>query len=858
MFTNKYKRSAYILRGDHKNEDKEKKWDERFFLDKIPPYDAYKDVNYLSLGLIKSKIKYENFLEKEKSKKYKIKSPFYSEHYLIDSQPKKKILNKKLIFSIDNKHDKNTIDNYKKSHSLSYNHYFERKSPLIKSHNIGKKIDNKYITNYMANYLSPNNKNENKLTIEESDLLEEFEIIKIMWNKFGVTKKYQENYVNFLNSLNKKESIKQFLLLEKKQMQKFKYDLTQLLKKIISRNDEINNLKQLITLYINIQNEKKFYSEKNNENLENLSLKNEKKIISDINDCLLSVRINTINVINQIKNFSLTNSYYFYMNKIDLNKLKNDYYYNDEYLLSIKNDLDFIYIPEMQNLYDFENVYGGDPFFLSITKLPNRNESNANNNNNINNEKLKLPISDKMLREIQNCLFFLNQAEILNKTKTNNSNKNKVFDYLNNNINSYNAKNNNNANGYGIGSIFKGNIEKNIIKLKSQGGYGKLFNFMANKTFTSPRSEKIKYVKKNNGDLPLMTSHELKEKFNEYELINTLIYENYENTNDKDNSNDNNNKELKDDQNKNNIDIIKEENFKKRDEEILLSKNNLNKDMENKGEYEGGIDHIKIEDNQKEEKEEDEQNKKLNEEKENELKIIEEERLREKQLEDEKQKEEQKQENELNKNVSIHSKIEEEEEKKESYEINWFTGSLEELTPLYHEYLLKMPQSIKESSYFPEKAKDFIIGIYPKIIIAKKDNQINGICGINYYNDNNNEFILKINHISAIETNNDIINKFIDLIESTLDYKIMEIELKNNQNELFNILINKDFKEYNNNQDNEKIILRKDNPYNFEKQNDLGNQIKYDSLSIYLLGNKIENNNNNNTKIYTCFNNLIN
>ena len=92
-------------------------------------------------------------------------------------------------------------------------------------------------------------------------------------------------------------------------------------------------------------------------------MKNEKKVISDINDCPLTVRINTKNVINQIKNFSLTNSYYFYMNKIDLNKLKNDYYYNDEYLLSIKNDLDFIYILEMQNLYDFENVYGGDFFY---------------------------------------------------------------------------------------------------------------------------------------------------------------------------------------------------------------------------------------------------------------------------------------------------------------------------------------------------------------------------------------------------------------------------------------------------------------------------------------------------------------
>ena len=812
MFKNTHKKSAYIYRGDNQNENKEKKWDERFFLDKIPPYDAYKDLNYLSLGLIKSKIKYENFLEKEKQKKHKNKSPFYSEHYLIDSQPKKKVLNKKLIFSINNKYDSNKINNSQKSYSLTYNHFFEKKkSPLAKSHNFDKKIDNKNKTNFITNYLSPNNKYDHKLTIEESDLLEEFEIIKIMWNKFGVTKKYMEYYVNFLNSLNKKESIKQFLLLEKKQMQKFKYDLTQLLKKIINRNDEINNLKQLINLYINIQNEKKFYHEKNNENLENLSMKNEKKIISDINDCLLAVRIDTINVINQIKNFALTNSYYFYMNKIDLNKIKNDYHYNDEYLLSIKNDLDFVYNPEMQNIYDFENVFGGDPFFLSFTKFPEKDESSPNNKNN---EKLKLPINDKMLLEIQNCLFFLNQAEILIKTKNNNCNKNKIFDYLNNNnINNYNSKNSNNANGYGIGSIFKGNIERNIIKLKSQGGYGKLFNFMANKTISNPRSEKIKNYKTNNGDLPLMTSQELKEKFNEYELINSLIYENYENTDDK--------------------------NIKKSQKE---------------GEYEGEIEQIKIEDNQKkekEEKEEDEQYKKLKEEKQNELKIIEEERLREKKMEEEKKKKENQKENKLNKKVSVQFK-------KEEYVINWFTGSLEELTPLYHDYLLKIPQSTKDCLYFPEKSKDFIVGIYPKIIVEKKDNEINGICGINYYNDNNNEFILKINHISAIETNKIIINNFIDLIESTLDYKIMEIELKNNQNEIYDILYNKGFKEYFNNEELENIILRKENPYNFENQNELGVHIKYDSLSILSLQNKNKNkNNDNNTKI-SCFNNVIN
>ena len=64
MFSNRYNKNVYFLREETQNDDRGKKWDERFFLDKIPPYDAYKDVNYLSLGLIKSKIKYKKILEK--------------------------------------------------------------------------------------------------------------------------------------------------------------------------------------------------------------------------------------------------------------------------------------------------------------------------------------------------------------------------------------------------------------------------------------------------------------------------------------------------------------------------------------------------------------------------------------------------------------------------------------------------------------------------------------------------------------------------------------------------------------------------------------------------------------------------
>jgi hypothetical protein len=77
-------------------------------------------------------------------------------------------------------------------------------------------------------------------------------------------------------------------------------------------------------------------------------------------------------------------------------------------------------------------------------------------------------MNEKMLAEVQNCLFFLDQAEILYKGKNNNLNKNRILEFLNSNNspNSRERTNIDNVSGYGIGSSFKGNLEKNILKLK--------------------------------------------------------------------------------------------------------------------------------------------------------------------------------------------------------------------------------------------------------------------------------------------------------------------------------------------------------------------------------------------------------
>ena len=918
MFTNRLKAKSFNIKEPTKTEIKEKNWDQRFVLSKIPPYDAFKDSNYLSLGLMKSKIKYENYLEKEKERKKKLrgKTPRYTEHYVIDSQTGNKTSkekNRRIFFTSSNENAKNNF-----AKTFSYN----------------KLKGNKNSNNTL------NKENINLLTSEDADLNDEFEIIKNMWNKLGVTKIYQENFVNLLNSLDDTENQRMYMNLEKVQMSKFKYELTQLLKRIIHRNDQISNLKQLIGLYENILKEKNTHPELENENMESLCNINENKVTENIHSCLSSLRITNINVVNQIKSFLMSNSYFLYMNKINLEKIKRDYYYNDDYLINMKTDLDFVQQSVLSNIYDFESFDGGDPFFLSFSKLKDEGEQEKKNESKQTNKKIKLDISKKILEEVQNCIYFMQQSEILHKSKkeSKSPSKNRILDFLNcgTKIKEENCK----KKGYGIGNLFKGNLEQDIMKLKMTKGYDRIFNFIkTNNSYENQNAikERLKKSgKKKHNNIPLMTSQELKKKLSQYELLNELI-----------NEQNNENK--------------KEEEFKKRDEEINMNDNatkteekkedsehDYNKEFETKDKLEEEnkeekelnekkeekqekqeINEEKKEEEKKEEndeikedeKEEEKDEEKIEEKKENEIPKEEEKKDDEKEKEKELEKEEDKQieqnekqeekieenkEEKIEENKDVkeeekkeeeqnerkaeeenvrkeeeneekhsYSKIEEEidaviqQEKKSNdktailiptYSAYFFTESLDKLTSLYNDYLSSNPTIY--TPFTPNNSKDFIKGIYPKIIAVKEDkvtdDTIYGICGINYYINENQEYVLKINHISVLKNNNDILNKLIEKIENEILCNQKEIEIVEGNNiregndNILKILENHGYIEYN--KDENKICMRKINTNdNIKPVNSI---VNYDSLSVLSL----INNDNNETleKKYICFNKVIN
>ena len=550
---------CYLRDDDKKAESKEKGWNERFILDKIPPYDAYRDNNYISLGLMKSKIRFEHSLEKENEKKKLSKSKKYSQHYAINS--------------LDRKPPNQTLNTNRDFQPQLKIKLFQFSNTL----NSDKKFTNKKNIDFSKTYSNNFNqlqKSAEKQNNVEDEINKEFLTLKQLWDNFGVSIAYQKGFVNNINSFKKIEDIKQFITLEKNQMNKFKSELICVLKKIIQRNDEIEKLKKLLHSYVKVRN-----------------IENIEKLEADIEESIISIRFNTVNVVSKLKNFFISNSFLLFSGKVNLNKIKNDYHFNEMYILSIKNDFDFLINYPINNIFDMENFSVGDPFLLSISEYPNEKNNNYNNNN----KPKKLKLNSNLLFEIQNCLFFMNQMELINKMKD--------VKPLNKN-----SPQNKSPNDYGIGLNFKGNLSKRICQLKYEGNYNKLFYNTNNNNSMNDnynfyncldKNLKTSISKKNKElqDIPVMTSEQINGKFKEYKKIADLMkdYENEE-------KNINENKQKKEEK------IMKEKEKenkkKKKDEED-------NKKLEEERRKKEGNRIIKEKRNEEKRQKEEEERKKL-------------------------------------------------------------------------------------------------------------------------------------------------------------------------------------------------------------------------------------------------------
>ena len=479
----------------------EKNWDERFILEKIPQYNAYKDINYLSLGLVKSKIRYEENQKKSSRKKPK-KLRHNSSRHTTNSKNKKSMHapylslkdsdNTDLLFIKQEKRPQ-TLKKIKINKTLDY----EMKP---KKYKIEKQYYNKTYDNY--NELNGKNNNDDngednndkENIVIDQELQDELNVIKELWENLGVTKEYQICFGQMLDSLKKRIIVEKYLSYEKKQLNQFKSDLEKLMNDIYKRENDLLNLKKIEEIYskneelnkFNLIKNKKIKKSKNsNDDMRNINLNeydgdnaeksleyneelnkykvNKEKIENDIGNCLKLLRLHTINTVNQFTKFRINYNFYFTSGKNDVNQMKNGYKFDYNYLLKIKKDSQLFKDSPLNNLYNFSKC-GDDPFFLNLLE-----------NNNKNKKGYKyLTASEDTLNNINKCMFILDQEEMYFKiSQTQNQNQNNNNE--NNEFSNEEDKGPNKKSHNPIGTNFQGNLEKTISKLKQRNEYQNLF-----------------------------------------------------------------------------------------------------------------------------------------------------------------------------------------------------------------------------------------------------------------------------------------------------------------------------------------------------------------------------------------------
>jgi len=379
----------------------ENKWNERFFIEKIPNYDSFRDKNFLNLNLIKEKLRKEEMQLKGFRKKIK-KSKTNSSHITLESRPIK-TLNMPLLIS-NTKNEK--VDLF----SLKFNNNI----PLTingNNNNIRTEYNQQNILNrlYTNLYDLKTNKTEQKTRIlrMNNSFQEEMNELKDLWKSLGVTTEYQINFWKLLSKYTNKEIIDRYISYEKKDLIQLKTEIEKLKKEIQKRENDLDKLRKIDIVYKENENMYNYYknNESNKENEKKLNKYKDNKIIieNDIENLLKSLRLHTINTVCLFSKFRNQYNYYFTSGKIDINQMSNENKFDYTYLAKVKSDTNFLIDTSLVSLYNFSN-FENDPFFLSLLKTTEGND-----------EYKYLTATEDTLNTINQCMYIIDQEEMIYK-----------------------------------------------------------------------------------------------------------------------------------------------------------------------------------------------------------------------------------------------------------------------------------------------------------------------------------------------------------------------------------------------------------------------------------------------------------
>ena len=451
----------------------ENKWNERFFIGQIPNYDSFRDKNFLNLNIIKEKLRREELQLKGFRKKIK-KSKTNSSHITLESKPIKSLNMPLIITNTENE----KIDLF----SLKFNNNIPL--TITGNNNIRTEYNQQNILKRMYNnlYDLKTNKTEQKTRIlrMNNSFQEEMNELKDLWKSLGITTEYQINFWKILSKYTDKEIIDRYISYEKKDLIQLKLEIEKLKKEILKRENDLEKLRKIDIIYRENENMYNYYKngDSNEENEEQLNKYKDNKIIieNDIENLLKSLRLHTINTVLLFPKFRNQYNYYFTSGKIDINQISNENQFDYNYLAKVKTDTNFLVDTSLVTLYNFSN-FENDPFLLSLLKKSKDN-----------NEYKYLTATEDTLNTINQCMYIIDQEEMIFKINLKKINDTKpTFVKINQNFFGTNLKKE-------IHDLNRKNLKKIILNSTNKFKLAKqspLFNIVLTEDFKNNNTNKI-------------------------------------------------------------------------------------------------------------------------------------------------------------------------------------------------------------------------------------------------------------------------------------------------------------------------------------------------------------------------------
>ena len=332
--------------------------------------------------------------------------------------------------------------------------------------------NNKYNIKKIGENYTQSKSTNNIFNLNDENLNKEIELIINLWNDLGVTNDYREEYINLFQSLNEEEK-ELYLENEKRNLKRIRNSLIILIKEMRSREKNIQLLKKYEDIIKN--------------NCTNEKQTNNNLIILDIVNIIKNIRLNSINIINDLVKVRELSSYSIQKGKYNLNDINPLYKIDENYILRMQSDLNFLKKSIISKFIDFSNGEI-DPFLICCTPKIN---------NKKNKEKITIPINDDLNDKIKQAKYYISQdlmfsnlypdKNYLNLQKSNDlffnynqNNKKKTKKYIKNNKSLvenkfYSLRTKKNANYFNqsVSNIHNGkkkNMSRTLYKIKVKQG----------------------------------------------------------------------------------------------------------------------------------------------------------------------------------------------------------------------------------------------------------------------------------------------------------------------------------------------------------------------------------------------------